>query len=54
MKSTIIFLRYLTADDPSKYKKCKELFKKAVEGKISLEQVYIRILRGVGYLEIVK
>lgn len=33
---TNVFLRYLTADDPSKYKKCKELFKKVVEGKISL------------------
>jgi len=33
---TNIFLRYLTMDDPSKYDKCKSLFKKALEGKISL------------------
>jgi len=33
---TNIFLRYLTKDDPSKYDKCKEIFKKAVEGKIEL------------------
>jgi predicted nucleic acid-binding protein len=33
---TNIFLRYLTGDDPLKYEKCRELFKKAVNGKISL------------------
>jgi len=33
---TNIFLRYLTKDDPSKYDKCREIFKKAVEGKIEL------------------
>jgi predicted nucleic acid-binding protein len=33
---TNIFLRYLTKDDPSKYGKCREIFKKAVEGKIEL------------------
>src|SRR4030043_1527703 len=33
---TNIFLRYLTKDDASKYNKCRELFKKAVEGKIEL------------------
>lgn len=33
---TNIFLRYLTKDDPSKYEKCKDLFKKAIEGKITL------------------
>ena len=33
---TNIFLRYLTKDDSSKYEKCKELFKKAMEGKITL------------------
>jgi predicted nucleic acid-binding protein len=33
---TNIFLRYLTADDPAKYKKCRELFKSAINGKISL------------------
>ncbi len=33
---TNIFLRYLTADDPIKYEKCRELFKRAVNGKVSL------------------
>lgn len=33
---TNIFLRYLTADDPAKYERCKELFKRAVEGKVLL------------------
>jgi len=33
---TNIFLRYLTGDDPSKYDKCREIFKKAIEGKIAL------------------
>ena len=33
---TNIFLRYLTKDDPSKYEKCREIFKKAIEGKIEL------------------
>lgn len=33
---TNIFLRYLTADEPANYEKCKELFKKAVDGKIRL------------------
>ncbi len=33
---TNIFLRYLTADDPVKYEKCRELFKRAVNGKVSL------------------
>ncbi len=33
---TNIFLRYLTKDDPSKYDKCREIFKKAIEGKIAL------------------
>jgi predicted nucleic acid-binding protein len=33
---TNIFLRYLIADDPTKHKKCKELFRKAVDGKILL------------------
>jgi predicted nucleic acid-binding protein len=32
---TNIFLRYLTRDDPAKYEKCRELFKKTIEGKIS-------------------
>jgi len=31
-----IFLRFLTKDDNSKYEKCKEIFKKAVEGEIVL------------------
>ena len=33
---TNIFLRYLTKDDPLKYEKCREVFKKAVDGKINL------------------
>ncbi|MEW6327040.1 MAG: PIN domain-containing protein [Thermodesulfobacteriota bacterium] len=33
---TNIFLRYLTKDHPSKYEKCREIFKKAIEGKIGL------------------
>jgi len=33
---TNIFLRYLTKDDPSKYERCRELFKKAIEAKITL------------------
>lgn len=33
---TNMFLRYLTKDDPSKFDKCREVFKKAVEGKIEL------------------
>ncbi len=33
---TNIFLRYLTKDNPVKYEKCREIFKKAIEGKIAL------------------
>jgi len=33
---TNIFLRYLTKDDPSRYDKCREIFKNATEGKIAL------------------
>ncbi len=33
---TNIFLRYLTKDDSSRYDKCREIFKKAVEGKVEL------------------
>ena len=33
---TNIFLRYLTGDGPSKGGRCKEIFKKATEGKITL------------------
>ncbi len=33
---TNIFLRFLTKDDNSKYERCKEIFKKAVEGEIVL------------------
>jgi predicted nucleic acid-binding protein len=33
---TNIFLRYLTKDDPSKYDRCRELFKNAIGGKIAL------------------
>ena len=33
---TNVFLRYLTKDDPLKYERCREMFKKAVEGKIAI------------------
>ena len=33
---TNIFLRYLTRDDPVKYERCRDIFKKAIEGKILL------------------
>jgi len=33
---TNIFLRYLTKDDPSKYDKCRKIFKKAIEGNAEL------------------
>ncbi|HIC91380.1 MAG TPA: PIN domain-containing protein [Syntrophaceae bacterium] len=33
---TNIFLRYLIKDDSSKYHKCREVFKRAIEGKIYL------------------
>lgn len=33
---TNIFLRYLTADDTVKYERCREIFKRAVAGKVSL------------------
>ena len=33
---TNIFIRYLTKDDPSKYEKCRELFKKTIEGEIEI------------------
>ena len=33
---TNIFLRYLTKDDPSKYERCRTMFKKALEGEIAI------------------
>jgi predicted nucleic acid-binding protein len=33
---TNVFLRYLTKNDFSKYKKCRGMFKKALEGEIAL------------------
>lgn len=33
---TNIFLRYLTKDNPPMYNRCREIFKNAVEGKVSL------------------
>jgi predicted nucleic acid-binding protein len=33
---TNIFLRYLTKDDPSRYEKCREMFKKALKGDIAI------------------
>ncbi len=32
---TNIFLRYLTKDDPWKYEKCREMFRKAMKGDIA-------------------
>jgi predicted nucleic acid-binding protein len=33
---TNVFLRYLTKDDPSKYERCRQMFKSALEGEITL------------------
>jgi predicted nucleic acid-binding protein len=33
---TNIFIRYLTKDDPSKYAKCREIFRKTIEGEIEV------------------
>jgi len=33
---TNIFLRYLTKDEPSRYEKCREMFKKAMKGEIAI------------------
>ena len=33
---TNIFLRFLTRDDPSRYEKCRDIFKKAMGGEIAL------------------
>ena len=33
---TNIFLRYLTKDDPPKYEKCRQIFKKAMKGEIAI------------------
>ena len=33
---TNIFLRYLTRDDPSKYEKCRQMFRRAIEGEIEI------------------
>ena len=33
---TNIFLRFLTADDPETYQSCRELFERAVAGKVTL------------------
>jgi len=33
---TNIFLRYLTKDDPLPYERCREVFRKATEGKMTL------------------
>jgi predicted nucleic acid-binding protein len=32
---TNVFLRYLTKDDLSKYERCREMFERALEGKIA-------------------
>jgi len=47
---TNIFLRFLTKDDPSKYDKCKELFKRAMEGKINLTTSSLVIAELIGTL----
>jgi predicted nucleic acid-binding protein len=33
---TNVFLRYLTKDDLSKYERCREMFKKALQGEIGI------------------
>lgn len=33
---TNVFLRYLTKDDPSKFERCRQMFKRALEGEITL------------------
>jgi len=33
---TNVFLRYLTKDDPSKYERCREMFKRAMHGEIGI------------------
>ncbi len=33
---TNVFLRYLTKDDPLKYERCREMFKRALEGEITI------------------
>ncbi len=33
---TNVFLRYLTKDDSSKYERCRQMFKRALEGEINL------------------
>jgi predicted nucleic acid-binding protein len=34
--ATNVFLRYLTNDDPSKYERCRAMFKRALEGEITI------------------
>jgi len=33
---TNVFLRYLTKDNPSKYERCREMFKRALQGEIAI------------------
>jgi predicted nucleic acid-binding protein len=33
---TNVFLRYLTKDDPSKYERCRQMFKRVLEGEITI------------------
>jgi predicted nucleic acid-binding protein len=47
---TNIFLRYLTKDEPVKYDKCREVFKRAIEGKIELATSGIVIAELIGTL----
>jgi len=33
---TNVFMRYLTRDDPAKYEKCREMFRRAMKGEITI------------------
>ncbi len=33
---TNVFLRYLSKDDPSKYERCREMFKRVLDGEITI------------------
>ena len=40
---TNVFLRYLTKDDPSKYERCRGMFKKALEGEMAISTSWMVI-----------
>lgn len=48
---TNVFLRFLTADDPVKAKKAKELFERAVNGKVTLQTSLMVIAEIIWTLE---